>query len=243
MVSERCRQRQSFLCKFSGRRRRGEQGDRQPGPAARRNPTAASSRGQRVGREVVRITGGKWAGRRLRVPAGGLRPTSDRVREALFAITGDLAGARVLDLCAGSGALGLEALSRGALRVVFVEQHARVLAGLRHNLVTTGARASCRVVGAELFVALRRLQSEAPFDLVLLDPPYESGLARRALGVLARGRLLAPAAAVVVESSRHSPPGPAPGLLLADERSYGGTLLSFYRRDSADGQPVRYSGG
>ena len=188
----------------------------------------------------MRITGGALAGRKLRGPRGGVRPTSERVREALFAILKSLDGARVLDLCAGTGALGLEALSRGASHVVFIERDRKALATLRKNLAVAGVGDgdgsgdgdSCRIIAADVEVAVRRrLGGETPFDLALLDPPYRAAaaLVPRVLGALARARLLAPGARVVVESDRRQPPTAPPAFARGDERRYGDTLLTFYR--------------
>src|SRR5690606_7654715 len=100
-------------------------------------------------RAAMRVIAGRWGGRRLRVPSAGVRPTADRVREALFASLGDLAGARVLDLFAGSGALGIEALSRGAAAAVFVERSAAAAAVVRANLEALGAGEAARVLRGE----------------------------------------------------------------------------------------------
>merc|ERR1711969_265866 len=102
----------------------------------------------------LRVTGGRLGGRRFRAPGGGVRPTADRVRESLFARLGDLSGRQVLDLYAGSGALGLEAFSRGAAGVVFVERSPRVARVLRKNLVELGLEAEARVVAADASAAL-----------------------------------------------------------------------------------------
>jgi 16S rRNA (guanine(966)-N(2))-methyltransferase RsmD len=183
----------------------------------------------------MRVTGGELRGRRLRAPRVGARPTADRVREALFARI-DPAGAAVLDLYAGSGALGIEALSRGAARVVFVERAARCAAVLRENLAALGLSARAEVVGADALAAVGRLAAEGRrFDLVLLDPPYASEEASRALERLARSELLPEGAMVVVESSRRRPPAAVEGLERIDERRYGDTLVTRFRRAGASG--------
>ena len=121
----------------------------------------------------LRVTGGRLTGRRLRSLRGGLRPTSDRVREALFARLGALPGVRVLDLYAGTGALGIEALSRGARSAVFVEREGRTRAVLRGNLGDLGVDAVARVVAGDAPRAVAALgRNGARFDLVLIDPPY-----------------------------------------------------------------------
>lgn len=180
---------------------------------------------------MLRITGGRLAGRRFRVPRGGVRPTADRVREALFSLLGPLDGARALDLCAGSGALGLEALSRGAAEAVFVEGSAPVAATLRRNIQALGLSPCSRVLCADVRSALTRLRGGARFDLVLLDPPYQADLVRPALRALARERLAAPGAALAIESGRHRPPDAGPGFRLSQRRRYGDTLVTIYRAE------------
>jgi 16S rRNA (guanine966-N2)-methyltransferase len=181
---------------------------------------------------TLRITGGEHTGRRLRVPQSAVRPTAERVREALFSMLahrGALAGARVLDAFAGSGALGLEALSRGAASAVFVEKSRAVAAALAGNVEALGLAGRSRVVVRDAASALRALAAEgARFDLCFVDPPYASSLAAEAIDLLARGGLLSARAVVVAESDRRHAPGPIPGLALALERRYGDTLISFY---------------
>ena len=153
----------------------------------------------------MRVTGGELRGRRIRVPRSPRRgPRPDRVREALFACLGDLDGVRALDLFAGSGALGIEALSRGATQAVFVERSAAVAELLRANLVDLGVRE--RGEGRarrRRWASVRRLAAAGErFDLALLDPPYaELGAMARALRALATSGILAPRATVVVEAS------------------------------------------
>jgi 16S rRNA (guanine966-N2)-methyltransferase len=174
------------------------------------------------------VTGGELKGRRIRVPTGAsVRPTSDRVRESLFARLGDLAGACVLDLFAGSGALGIEALSRGAASAVFVERSASVAAVLRSNLDSLDLANRSRVVRGDAPGAVRRLAHEGlRVDLVLLDPPYaEPQAAERALRALATSGILARHATLVVEASRRAPPAAVEGLVVVDERRYGDTLV------------------
>lgn len=175
----------------------------------------------------LRITGGELAGLRLRVPDGDVRPTSDRVREALFARLTELRGARVLDLFAGSGVLGMEALSRGAKSVVFVDSSRVCVAVVRENLTAHGLEKLGRVLRADSLTALRRLARRGScFDLVLLDPPYESPELARVLPELAGDGLLSDAATVVVETAkRHAVPSVA-GLRVFDERDYGDTRIT-----------------
>ena len=175
----------------------------------------------------MRIVAGRFGGRRLVAPSGrGTRPTSDRVREALFSILGPLDGERALDLYAGSGALGLEALSRGAAAGVFVERDARALEALRANVEALGAEADVR--RAEVLAALREARRRGEsYDLVLCDPPYRlapdlgRSLGEALVPVLAEG------ARVVTESDRRAPLE-LDLLSLTDERRYGDTLIRIH---------------
>ncbi|MEN8160224.1 MAG: 16S rRNA (guanine(966)-N(2))-methyltransferase RsmD [Myxococcota bacterium] len=176
----------------------------------------------------MRVTGGRFAGRRLRVPRDGVRPSADRVRESLFARLGDLAGQRVLDLYAGSGALGFEALSRGAAHVTFVDRSRAALDVIRENAEALGVAEEVTLRREPAEVCLKRLTGGAPFDLVLMDPPYADRGVPGVLGSLARSGLLAPAGLVVVESDRRHAPGSIEGLAALDERRYGDTLISRY---------------
>jgi 16S rRNA (guanine966-N2)-methyltransferase len=175
----------------------------------------------------LRVTGGQLGGRRLRVPARGLRPTADRVREALFARLGDLSECAVLDLYAGTGALGAEAASRGARSVVFVERAARCAALLRENLRVLGLAGVTRVVCGDAPRVVRQLGRQGErFDLVLLDPPYASEEVPRVLEALLGSGVLAPGALVVVEHHRRQPVSEPPGLALLDARRYGDTVVT-----------------
>jgi 16S rRNA (guanine966-N2)-methyltransferase len=182
---------------------------------------------------MTRIVSGSARGRRLAVPASGVRPTGDRAREGLFNSLGsllDLVGARVLDLYAGSGALGLEALSRGAAEAVLVENGPRVLPVLRANVAAVGLPGARVVAGPVASV----VAAGAPdgFDLVLADPPYSVGVPQ-VLGVLQAlcdGGWLAPGAVVVVERSSREQPWawPTPLIGLRDRR-YGEAVLRYGR--------------
>jgi len=175
----------------------------------------------------MRVTGGRLGGRRLVAPPSGVRPTADRVREALFARLTDLDGVCVLDLYAGTGALGIEALSRGAERAVFVERSNASLSALRRNLRTLELDAYARVVRGDVRGALRRLAGEElRFDLVLADPPYGDPVAAP-LALLVSGGLLAPGATVVVERSRRHPLPAVVGLVSHGSRRYGDTELEW----------------
>jgi 16S rRNA (guanine966-N2)-methyltransferase len=173
----------------------------------------------------LRVVAGAFKGRRLTAPRGRrTRPTADRVREALFSMLGDVEGARVLDLYAGSGALGIEALSRGAESAVFVERDPRAASVIERNLAAVGVDAP--VVREDVLRFLGR--AEATFDLVFCDPPYDS--ASRLAGPLAEGlAALTPAdARIVTESDKRNPLElPFPLLL---QRSYGDTRIAIHVR-------------
>ncbi|MEA2363251.1 MAG: rRNA (guanine966-N2)-methyltransferase [Thermoleophilaceae bacterium] len=171
----------------------------------------------------MRVVAGTFKGRRLEAPRGTrTRPTADRVREALFSILGDVEGARVLDLYAGSGALGIEALSRGAGSAVFVERDARAAAAIERNLASLGVNA--RVARQDALRFLTR--ADGPFDLVFCDPPYDS--ASRLAGPLAERlpALIAEHARIVTESDKRNPLElPLP---LLTERTYGDTRIAIH---------------
>ena len=174
----------------------------------------------------VRVVAGELRGRKLVAPAGGgTRPTADRVREALFSILGDVSGARVLDLYAGSGALGIEALSRGAAAATFVDSSQAAIAAIRRNLSELGLEAV--VQRRDALASLAAMHDGDPYDLVFADPPYDSALhvASRLADLLPP--LLTADAVIVTESNKRAPlelPFP-----LLRERSYGDTRIAVHR--------------
>ena len=186
----------------------------------------------------MRIIGGAWRGRRLASLGKGdaaahLRPTSDRVRESLFNVLSNtypdqLQGAQVLDLFAGTGALGLEALSRGAAGASFVENGRTGLKLLRENIRTLGAEA--QVLARD---APRLGPAPSPCDLVFLDPPYGKAMGERALASANAGGWIAHGALVVWEES--APVDTPPWLTLQDERRYGDTVIRIFERSDASG--------
>jgi len=172
----------------------------------------------------VRVVAGEFKGRRLHAPRGvRTRPTADRVREALFSMLGDVvAGARVLDLYAGSGALGIEALSRGAESALFVERDQAALAALRRNLDAVGANADVRRQDVLRFLA----RPEGTFDLVFCDPPYDVAPAVAAALSDSLPALLDEDARIVTESDKRNPLIlPLPLLV---ERAYGDTRIAIH---------------
>jgi 16S rRNA (guanine(966)-N(2))-methyltransferase RsmD len=175
----------------------------------------------------VRVIAGTYGGRTLKAPPGdATRPTSDRVREALFSILGvRIADARVLDLFAGSGALGIEALSRGALSATFVDDAPSAIKAIKANLAGLRITASVQRADALRFLA-HASRSGAQYDLIFLDPPYRQAerLARPLSEALPA--VLAPGAVAVAESDRRAPL--ALELPLHDERRYGDTLIRIH---------------
>jgi 16S rRNA (guanine966-N2)-methyltransferase len=174
----------------------------------------------------VRVVAGKHRGRRLKAPPGrNTRPTSDKVREALFSILGPIDGRSVLDLFAGSGALGIEALSRGAQPVTFVESDRHAAQVIRGNLAALGEEAD--VVVRDALAWLRAAPAGTAYDLVLLDPPYDSA-GRLAIPLSERlPHVLAEDALIVSESDKRTPL--ILDLPLADERLYGDTRVAIHR--------------
>jgi len=181
----------------------------------------------------MRIIAGLHRGRRLVTPRGrATRPTSDRARETLFALLGDLHGIRFLDLFAGSGAVGIEALSRGAAHVHFVESAPPALAALRANLQAIDAAMTTTLVARPLPGAIERLAG--PFDVAFLDPPYAAAtLLTQTLGRLTAATVIGPEGVVVVEhDARHVPLLPA-GLIADATRRVGETAFTFVHVDDA----------
>jgi 16S rRNA (guanine966-N2)-methyltransferase len=183
----------------------------------------------------VRIIAGEFGGRVLQAPRGrGTRPTSDRVREALFSILGDIGelNANVLDLYAGSGALGFEALSRGAASATFVEEARGALASIRHNAEKLGVGARARILAGDVVRVMARLARERRrFGLVFVDPPYELHGIPGVLNALCESSLVLRGSWVVYEHSvRTIPIDEYDGLYRHFTRVYGDTGLSFYER-------------
>jgi 16S rRNA (guanine966-N2)-methyltransferase len=176
----------------------------------------------------MRIIAGAWRGRKLAAPEGlATRPTADRVREALFSMLqsrlGSFEGLRIADIFAGSGALGLEALSRGAAQCTFVERDPAAIAALRKNIAALGADADIRTTAAE---ALRA--APAPCDVVFMDPPYRSDLAEKALPRLSDQGWLSPSCWISVETERGESVE-IPGFSGETERAFGKAQITLLR--------------
>lgn len=211
-----------------------------PPPASRRNPESSVPPGSGApgGRHSVRIIAGRWRGRRLPFPeVAGLRPTPDRVRETLFNwLQGHCAGARVLDLFAGSGALGLEALSRGAARALLVERDPAAARQLRASLVMLGAGTVAAPSGEVLQAdGYRYLEGAVePFDLVFLDPPFADGREGELCKLLLERGWLVPGGWLYVEhaAARAVPVWPT-GLRPWREGRAGDVVFHLLRREPA----------
>ncbi len=190
----------------------------------------------------MRVTGGAYNGRKLIVPPGVIRPAMDRMRESLFALLGDVRGCSFLDLYCGSGSVGIEAASRGAEPIVFVEKDRGKRAVLQRNLSFVDEQTEVYIVPVEHY--LRRVKSS--FDLVFLDPPFRQRGKLEVLQLIADRGILAPGGMLTIHLSKEeqtsfpeliasgnaagevSPPEGGP-LRLSDRRLYGGSLLLFYR--------------
>ncbi|MBA4043594.1 MAG: 16S rRNA (guanine(966)-N(2))-methyltransferase RsmD [Erythrobacter sp.] len=187
----------------------------------------------------MRIIAGQWRGRKLVAPKGeATRPTADRMRETLFSMLTsrlvDFEGLAVADLFAGSGALGLEALSRGAATCLFVEQDRAALDAIRTNIATVGAQASARVESGS---ATQLRAAPQPLDLILVDPPYHSGAGEVALDRLLRLSWIGPQTWVSLETAFNEDPA-IKGLMLESERRVGKSKLSLLRMAETSADPA-----
>jgi 16S rRNA (guanine966-N2)-methyltransferase len=182
----------------------------------------------------MRIVAGRWKGRALKAPASqDIRPTTDRLRESLFNILAHgyddpVEGARVLDLFAGTGALGLEALSRGASFALFVDEGAEARALIRENTQTFGAAGITRLFRRDA-TTLGPVAPFAPFTLVFADPPYGKGLGEKAIASARQGGWLAPGALIVLEERADVEIVAPEGFDLIEQRAAGDSQMSFLR--------------
>jgi 16S rRNA (guanine966-N2)-methyltransferase len=184
----------------------------------------------------VRVVSGSLRGRPIRAPEGeGTRPTADRARQAVFNIlehapwSDGIGGLRVLDLFAGSGAMGLEALSRGAASCLFVENAGPALAAIRANIAALGLGDRAGLLERDATRLGERPATADRFGLAFLDPPYRSGLGQQALAVLIEGGWLESRATVVLECGAGEPPGGPTGFVQIDERRYGTARVQILR--------------
>lgn len=179
----------------------------------------------------MRIIAGRWKGTRLASPRGiATRPTTDRVKESIFSILGHhIDNARVLDLCAGTGNLGLEALSRGAESAVFVEKSGKAMALIRENCAKVRA-GNVRIVRGDALRFIRNWDTEQePYSLIFFDPPYGGGLYRGVLEAIGESPILREGGIIVVEHGR-DPVESYQGLVAIDNRKYGDTQISLLMR-------------
>ncbi len=185
----------------------------------------------------MRIVSGRFRGKQLKSPSSdAVRPTSDRVREAVFNIIASRLGpgledVRVLDLFAGTGALGIEALSRGAAFAVFVDTGATARGLIREHIESFGLGGQSKLLKRDA-TALGRIEKFQPFDLVFLDPPYGKGLGEAALTAARDGGWLAPEALVVLEERADVEIAVPDGFSVVDRRSYGDTAISLLEPES-----------
>ena len=188
----------------------------------------------------MRIISGRLGGRDLGSVPEGVRPTSDRVRESLFSVLGSVEGHSILDLFAGTGALGLECFSRGAASVVFVDRSRQIVRALRQRVerLGLGESSELRFLTSDAVKAIRRLDRDASerFDLVFLDPPYEEGDRIGTLDALFAADILREGATVVVEGPKRHPLPPQPGTVVLQERDYGDTKLTWLTASTTSGE-------
>lgn len=184
----------------------------------------------------MRVAGGTARGRRLAAPRGErVRPTSDKVKEALFSILasllGNLEGLRVLDIFAGTGSLGIEALSRGCHEAVFVDNHRESVAVIRQNLKQLNLEDRSRVITREATAAIQVLAGESPFRIIVLDPPYRQGLTEKVLRNLESAPFVTAETIIVAESDSSEVFAEEFGPLRQfDRRIYGDTALTFFKK-------------
>jgi 16S rRNA (guanine966-N2)-methyltransferase len=181
----------------------------------------------------MKIIGGRWKGRNFYMPSG-IRPTQNLLRKSLFDILGqEMDGISFLDVFAGSGAIGLEALSRGASHVTFVEAEAKNYEVIQHNLELfyPQGQPDANVIESDAFVAIKHLAaSHKKFDVVFLDPPYGVNLAKKALNLFLAYDILHPTSTLVIEHNRREAlPKELGRFLLYKEKTYGASVLSFYQ--------------
>lgn len=180
----------------------------------------------------MRIIAGSAKGRRLFSPKSKeIRPALDQVKESVFNILFDVQGLNVLDLFAGTGAMGIEALSRGALRAVFIDNLAEAVALIEKNLDACGFSAAGQVLNRTVGKAIHELDLKGEkFDLIFVDPPYLKKHVQKTLEKLAESHLIHPQTRVVVEHHPKEKPQEIEGLVLTDQRKYGQTLVSFFKK-------------
>jgi 16S rRNA (guanine(966)-N(2))-methyltransferase RsmD len=182
----------------------------------------------------MRIIGGDAKGRRIYSPKKNkIRPTSDGIKESLFNIIQEVSGKSFLDLFAGCGNVGLEALSRGAAQVVFVEKNPIMVNAIKRNLLELGITNKYKILETEVGKGIKKLQSKSEkFDFIFADPPYEKGFVREVFQYLGDGEMISSEGLLIFQHSvRENMPGTLTGtFMLTDQRRYGDTLISFFTR-------------
>ena len=181
----------------------------------------------------MRVIGGTYRGRRLRTIGGQtVRPTSDRLRETLFNIlSGDVAGSSFLDICAGSGAVSIEAISRGAARATMIEISRRTCAVIEENLKSLGISSKSLVINSDALAALKRIEASGRrFDIIFFDPPYGSDLYSKVMAFLGSRDVVEPGGIIIVEHRAKMPPEDVDGLHLYRRLKQGESALAFYER-------------
>lgn len=179
----------------------------------------------------MRVITGSAKGRKLKAPKGmTTRPTTDRVKEALFSVLASkVEDARMLDLFAGSGGIGIEALSRGAQSVVFIEENPKVIAIINDNLLMTGLMSGAKVYRNDVYRGLEKLRDQPKFDIIFMDPPYEQGHEVACIKLIQAYNLLLEDGLVVVESSKRDElPEQIGDLSMIRSQHYGDTKLTYY---------------
>lgn len=178
----------------------------------------------------MKVMAGKYKGRIIQMPKG-IRPTQQKVRKALFDILGDIKGISFLELFAGSGAIGIEAISKGAKEVVFVERNKRCVSIIKKNLSLIGYP-SYEIIRTDVFKAIQRLNREGrSFEVIFSDPPYHQNLAKKTLQTLSIYDILAPNGLLIIEHFNKTVlPRQSGYLELFKQKRYGDTVISFYKR-------------
>jgi len=182
----------------------------------------------------MRIIGGDAKGRRIYSPKkNNIRPTSDGIKESLFNILQEVSGKAFLDLFAGCGNVGLEALSRGAANVVFVEKNPVMVNAIKRNLLELGINNKYQILETEAAKGIKKLQRKGEqFDFLFADPPYEKGFIREIFQYLGEGEMISSSGVAIFQHSiREDIPGTLTGtFMLTDQRRYGDTRISFFKR-------------
>ena len=180
----------------------------------------------------MRVIAGTCKGRRLVAPKGTrTRPALDRIKESIFSILFDVSGQKVLDLFAGSGSVGIEALSRGAIHATFVENDSAALRALTSNIISCGFEKLSTIMKQDVSRALDKLaKHNSSYDLIFVDPPYSKNLVNKTLAKLGASNLTHKGTRIVVEHHPKEPIEEIAGLVLTDTRKYGQTLISFLEK-------------